>query len=720
MKKLTLTLIALLVAITITRAQTPPQQTTPPKQRVIIQTIFGPKEMDIDQVPPGTSYTPVPSATTAPPPQAPPPANIPAAPAPQAPATPQQQDEDSPVLMTFDNATDIYQVIKIIGEALKLNYVIDPAVKGTININTAGPLKRSDLLPILETILRINGVTMIKTGNFYEIVPVGGASRQPLQLQERNNLAAPDDQMVLQIIRMKYVTAGDMSRLLSPYLSEGAQIVTHDSGSVLMVTERRSNLRKLLEIVDLYDNASFEGDRVRIYPIRNNVASEVVNDLKMIFGGYALSENTAIRFAALMRLNSIMVVTANPVVFPEVEKMLARLDQPNVAAGIGNYVYRAKNARAVDLQRVIAELYGSRVQLSSNYAPPAGVTVTPPGQAPTPPPAASPFGTPGAPEAPGPGPGAVAGAAAESLAGVAPNTTVRVIADENNNALVVQATPQTWAIIRRTLEDLDVLRRQVLIEAQIYEVVLDDSMSLGLSAMLRNRTAGNTTTASFVTPSGGGNPSLAASTFALIGGSRELVMFLNAQENRSRVRTLSAPSVLVSDNMTANFQVGSEVPIPTSTGATPVQSSGTNVFAQTIAFRNTGVIMIVKPLINEGGNVTLDISQEVSQAGGNAPGGVAAPVIGKSSVSSTIVVQDGQTVAISGFIRENNELARSRVPVIGRVPGLGILFGNTRKGVSRSELIVLITPKVLQTHSDADRATEELKEKLREVKKLLK
>ena len=194
------------------------------------------------------------------------------------------------------------------------------------------------------------------------------------------------------------------------------------------------------------------------------------------------------------------------------------------------------------------------------------------------------------------------------------NTTpsdVRIIADEISNTLIVQTTPQLWAEIERTLLQLDVLARQVLIDAQIYEVTLDDSLSLGISAFLQNRVTPNPqTTASFA----GAPPVFAASTFALVGRTRELLLFLNASENRSRVRTLSAPSVLVSDNMAADFQVGAEIPVPTSSSVTPVQSGGTNLFAQTISFRPTGVILRVKPQINDSGTVTLELSQEVSQA----------------------------------------------------------------------------------------------------------
>jgi len=249
---------------------------------------------------------------------------------------------------------------------------------------------------------------------------------------------------------------------------------------------------------------------------------------------------------------------------------------------------------------------------------------------------------------------------------------------------------------------------------------LDNSLSVGLSAILQNRgTLTNPqTTASFI--GSGGPPALAAQTFSFIGRTRELVAFLNASENRSRVRTLSAPSVLVSDNMTADFQVGAEIPVPTSSSITPVQSGGTNLFAQTIQFRPTGVIMRVRPQINDSGTVTLEISQEVSQAAANTTSGVVAPVIGKTSVNSTVVIQDDQTIAISGFMRESKELARSRLPLLGRIPFVGVLFGNTRNANSRTELIILITPHVIRTREEADSSTDELKSKLQEVQKLLK
>jgi general secretion pathway protein D len=677
MKKLTLVLSIVILGFTSLAAQDEPQS-----QQEVVQTPFG--QQPLAEQPAQPVAAPVAG-------EAPPAGEIAAA-APGQQAA-QIEDEIVPIQLFLDNQ-DIYQIIQIIGDELGINYIVDPLVRGTVNINTAGTLFRSDLLPILETILRINGATIVQTGNFYEILPANNVLRTRLRVQDDPQTPSPDDQFVIQIVRMSFVAASEMSQLLTPYMSEGANIVVHEGGNILLVTERRRNLEKLLEIVDIFDTNVFEGERVRLFPIENNLATDMVNDLDTVFSGYALSQASAIRFVAIERLNSILVVSPNAAVFEEVGNWLERLDQPS--AGIQNFVYKVQNAKASDIQAVLSQLYGTQDQISNLVQASAGST-----------------GVAGQPATTTVGAAGGLGAAG----GFVPVSDIRIIADVINNALVIQASAQEYAAIEATIRQLDVSPRQVLIDAQIYEVVLDDSIAFGLSAILQNRgtLANPQTTASFA----GAPPSFSAQTFAFIGRSRELLGFLNASENRSRVRTLSAPSVMVSDNMSAAFQVGAEVPVPTSSSVTPVQSDGTNLFAQTIQFRPTGVILNVTPQINDGGNVTLEISQEVSQAGANTTSGVVAPVISTASVQSTVVVRDGQTIAIAGFIQENNDLIRNRVPILGRIPGLGVLFGSTSRSNTRTELVVLITPHVIRNTEDADLATDELMDKLREIQEML-
>jgi general secretion pathway protein D len=684
------------------------QQRQPGPGKKMVQTLFGPIEVDLSDPRPAIAIGP---PLPEPPPPAAPAAAQPA-PAPTTPQTPVQGDEIVQARLNYDNA-DLHQVFRTIADYLQLNYTIDPAVRGTVNVKTSGDIRRSDLLAILEAILKMNGATMVRSGNFYQVVPANTAARMPLEVQGAQQAGAnPDDQIVLQVVRMQFVAADEMARLLNPYISESGNLVAQ--GSVLLITDRRSNLRKLLDLIDVFDARAFQGERVRLFQVRNNRVKDIVDDLKTVFSGYALSTNSAIRFLAIDRMNSLLVVTGNPDVFPEVERWLDRLDQPLQSAGMRNYVYRAKNAKATDIQRVLTELYSEQTTMTvvqqRTGATAAPGNVLPPPNVP-------------APITNAPAPGPIAGAQTQTEIGETArlSSQVRIVADPINNALIIQASPQDYQAIERTIEQLDILPKQVLIDVQVYEVVLDHSLALGLSAVLQNRgtLANPQTTASFVAPTGGGGASLAATTFAFIGRTRELVAFLNASENRSRVRTVSAPSILASNNATAAVTVGTEVPVPTTTAASGAQQNGSTLFAQTIQFRETGVILSVTPQINEGGKVTMLISQEVSQASQNTTSSISAPAIGKSAVRSTIIVQDGETIPLTGFIRETDNLTRNRVPLLGSLPVAGILFGNSSKSNTRAELIILITPHVLATTDESAAAAEELKNKLKEVKKLL-
>src|SRR5262249_53896868 len=158
--------------------------------------------------------------------------------------------------LRFNNA-DIYTVIGLVADTLGISYVIDPTVRGTVTTTTTGNLRRSDLLPILEAILKMNGATMVKAGNFYQIVPANTAARMPLELQRSQSAVSPDDQIVLHIVALKFVPADEMAKVLDPYRSDAGTISAQ--GGVLLITDRRSNLRKLIEIIDVFDTTAFQG-----------------------------------------------------------------------------------------------------------------------------------------------------------------------------------------------------------------------------------------------------------------------------------------------------------------------------------------------------------------------------------------------------------------------------------------------------------------------------
>jgi len=656
----------------------------------------------------------------------------PAAAAPQsqppAPAQPTQPEAPPPapaqepasagsarVSLHLENA-NMLQVIGIIAAELKMNYIVDPGVKGLVNINTLGELRQEDLLPLLQTILRTNGATAVQSGSFWRIVQSKEALRIPIPIDQDASGASlpPDDRVMMNIVSLRFVTAADMSKILSNYLSEMGQIVSHEPGNILMITDTSRSMKRLMELIGVFDTDALVQQRIRVFPIENARAAELVKDLQQIFSAYALSDRgTAVRFLPIERLNSIMVVSGNPRVYPQVQEWLEKLDKPQPKTGIQNFVYKVENGTAENLATVLSSLYGIGRPTARGGAGAAGATgglgvMGGVAQAA----AAVPAGAAG---------GADIGVAASGGAFQAP---VRIVPDLINNALLIQATAQDYETIRETLKQLDIIPRQVLIEAKVFEVDLTGALAFGVEAFLQQRSQANRILlGQFSTAGGGGfpNPGLSFSIGTLVGRARELLLFLNAQENRGRTRVLSAPTVLASDNTAAHIQVGAEVPILTSQGVVPgAQAGGSSLFTNTIQQRDTGVILSVTPRINPSGMVSMQIQQEVSSPQPPAAGGPASPSILKRSVSTQVTVKDGDTIALGGIISENRIYSRSRVPLLGAIPGIGLLFGSTSYSVSRTELIILLTPRVMQDLDQIQQATQEFKSKLKELRKMLR
>ena len=202
------------------------------------------------------------------------------------------------ISLHLENA-NLMQVIGILAAELKMNYIVDPGVKGMVNINTLGELRQEDLLPLLQSILRSNGATAVQSGSFWRIVPVKDAPRIPLPLmRDPTGSALPaDDRMVLNVVALRYVTAADMSKILGNYLSEAGHIVTHEQGNILLITDTSRSMKRLMDLVNLFDTDTLTQQRIRVFPVQNTQARDLVKDLQEIFKAYALSEkSTAVRF----------------------------------------------------------------------------------------------------------------------------------------------------------------------------------------------------------------------------------------------------------------------------------------------------------------------------------------------------------------------------------------------------------------------------------------
>jgi general secretion pathway protein D len=649
----------------------------------------------------------------------------------------------------LDNA-DLLQFVNLVASELKLNYVVDPAVKGQVTISTSGDLKHEDLLPILETVLKMNNATLIKLGNFYRIAPLSSGPKNPMSISTSLDGAhlPADDRVLMQIVPLKFVVAGDMQKLLTPFLSETGTMAVYDAGNTLILVDDSLNIKRLLEILEQFDNSSFSQQRIWLLEVSNNLASALVPELQAIFATYALSDkDTPIRFVPLDRINGILVAAADPVAVEEVRKWVEKLDRPAPASGTQTFVYRVQNSEAGYLVRLLNALRGVASAAGSDMmgrgtnsmgsslgsslgggamgSGSMGSTSLGGG-----------FGSgrggsgfgggmeqQSAPVLPGESTGALSalGATGGPQGVVTAQPRLRIITDPVSNSVIVQGTAQEYAEIAQTLEKLDVLPRQVMIEARVYEVNLNGSLSYGLEYALQNKSS-STTAPYFLGDYGVSSASALTGSYGMgIDSVRNLVGFLTASENHNRVRTLSAPTLLTTDSTEARIQVGESVPVLTSQGLVAGAQAGSNsLFTSTVNNVDTGIILTVTPRITSNGLVSLQINQEISNEVPPASTGIQSPSFTKRSVTTHAVAQDGQTIALGGLISYQYSKVTNRVPLLGDIPFLGAFFGSTSYTTTETELIVLLTPRIIATRPAANTATRELKEKLKDLQREFK
>jgi general secretion pathway protein D len=281
------------------------------------------------------------------------------------------------------------------------------------------------------------------------------------------------------------------------------------------------------------------------------------------------------------------------------------------------------------------------------------------------------------------------------------------VADDINNSLIIQGSAADYEYLLETIKRMDVLPRQAIIDARIFEIDLTDALSFGVSATLQAQTPGQQqlTTGSIDASTG----ALSASSFAFVGSSREILMALNALRQKTKVRILEAPSLLVIDGQMAHIQVGGQVPIP---GGTFVSAAGGATTS--VQYANTGTELEITPRISASGVVTLQVSQGVTAVGA---GSALGPTFSTTNVLTTLAVKDGESVAIAGLIRESDSSGRSGVPFLSDIPVLGALFGRTNRSATRTELLIMITPHVIRTPERFREMSEQLKDSLRNAGK---
>ncbi len=724
-------------------------------------------------------------AQVAPPPSQPPAGQQPAAQAPGTQAAPpaattaQAPPAVSSGGLNLQNAS-LTEVIDILARQLKINYILDPRVKGGVFLNTYGDLKDVNTRQLLDLILRINGFGMIQVGDVYRIVPLSDVSRLPLTPQINPTGIPEDERTSLNLIFLKYATVDELSKLLDPFLGEFAKMYTYTPANLLLILDSNRSMRRTMELIALFDNETFTAQRVRLFEVKNSRPSDLAKELDNVFKSISLSDkNSPIKFMGLDRINTVIAVASNPNVFGEVEKWITKLDVAvKVTAGsIDNYVYRVKYGQSQALAAGISMLYGGGMGMyggmglgmgmgggmygggmggmGGGYGGGGGMYGGGMG--------AGMYGgggyggygggygggypgattSPMAVPVPGLGQGLTTGTGTSQ-----PGTTStgdrtgmymgaagmggpmqrvpRVIPNPLDNSLLIQGTPQEYEGILKLLRDLDVPPRQVLIDAKIYEVTLTGAFSSGVSAFLSNRgQASGAPQGSSTRPPIPQTASLVGATTSLsagmlVGASRELLLFLNLSENAGRTKVVSAPSIIATDSIPASINVGTEVPTLTSQAVSDVTVGGSSQFTNQISNRNSGVTLSVLARVNPSGIVTMVINQEVSAPIPAAAGAINSPSFSKRTVQTQVTVQDGDTIAIAGIINENMTLSSGGIPVLHRIPFIGGAFGSKNYSKDRTELIIFMTPRVIYDTNQMAEATEELKKGLRKLQKIVR
>lgn len=553
------------------------------------------------------------------------------------------------ISLNFDDA-DVYSVVQtVFGEILRVNYIVDQRVKGRVTFRSVAPVPGDQVLPVMEVILRINGVGVVEENGLYRIVPLSEVAREPSSLnfgREADKIVVAG-KSIIQVVPIVYLQSTEVVKLITPFLSANAVVLDVPNSNQIIVVDTDASVKRILQLIGAFDNETQKKKRAQVY------------------------------------------------------------------------VYPVQNGKAADIASLIQQVFlGSKPPATGTTS--AGTTST-----------AAKTGIPGAPSTPTPIPAAGSGTQAASVqmlkssGEMLVSDITKIFTDEIRNSIIILATPEDYETIREAIAKIDTTPRQVVIEGVVAEVTLTDNMSLGLAYAAQARvhfgsdrslsgvmgvnvdtltTLNSLTSSTTTTSSSTSTPSTSGFSYIATYNSGDIVAYVNALANNSKGKLLAAPHILVSDNKEARIQVGQQVPIVTST----TQATTTMAATSTIQYKDIGIILKIKPQVNESGLVALDLSQEVSTYSTiELTTNEKSIVLNKTEAATNLVVQDGHTIAIGGLIREDVTNSKLGIPFLNQIPLLGYLFGNTSREASRRELIILITPHVIRNQEQAKAVTND-------------
>lgn len=680
------------------------------------------------------------------------------------------------VALNFENVTVANLATALLGDLLKLNYTVDAGGETVVSLHTRQPLQRNQVLDVLDAVLLPHDLAIVRdNAGVYHVtkrtVTVG--ARPVVGSSNFKDLSGSGTV----IVPLNHIAAAEMAKILAPIAPKESIVYVDTMRNLLVLQGSKAQLGGWLEMVEAFDVDFLSGMSLGVFVLENANVNVVRDALQSMLGsdkssdpyggaaaaapagalpggaagasGASASGGAAGASAALAnplgglirvfpveRLNALVVVTPRAHLLTQVETWIRRLDRPTDTLEANLFVYPVQNGSALQMAEMLNGLFGGQSTQNKAGAGVAG------GSAPTQfnqsaglasggnTGNSSPFGgSSGNTGTTGTSSGSMGlNSGSGGLSAAAGNRTspnnmsltstsqldgnVRVVADEKRNALLIRAPRTEYRRIEQALRELDKAPSQVLIEASIVEVSLTGNLQYGVEWFVQNSLSNGREGQALLNMRNSGSigPQQPGFSYTIFNKAGMVRATLNALAEKSQVRLLSNPSLLVLNNHNANILVGQQTPIKTSTAL----STGSNVVTESITYKDTGVMLSVTPSVNAGGLISLDISQQVTDAGEEDTVTKQRAFLTRQ-INTRVAVRSGEPVVLGGLIRENGTTGRAGVPVLSSLPVVGALFGNTTDNNNRTELLVLLTPRVLENDDQLRAASAEMRDRMRSL-----
>ncbi len=593
---------------------------------------------------------------------------------------------------------DIHSVIDaILGDALKLNYTIDPSIQGKITLRTRGPLSKTALLPVLETALLSVSAAIVQQGSIYHVMPLDLA---PQRVRGANRLihnGAATPGFGIDILPLRYVKAQEIQKIINSVFPKGTVLQADETYNHLVISGTSEDRMAVQRMVESFDVDWLQGMSFALYRVEHSSPTQLIAELQEIFQSPIDVMGSRVRFVALNRMHAVLGISKDRSDLEVIESWIKRLDISKTDEQ-RVFVYNVQNGNAKELVAALRQLFGgggttsasdqqgdSGLSEKSNIAESGAQGMSMQQDSPIKMDAYEKTSMP------------TGGYPSNQSS----NRSSKLVASEETNSLLYYGTEKEFRVIKDALIQLDIIPRQVMIEAILAEVTLNDDLRYGVQWFFDSKQNSVELSAAET-----GISSLFPGFSYVYSGGSDVRVILNALQSKTDVRVISAPKLSVLNNQKANLQVGDQVPILTQTSQSTIAPGAPIV--SSIQMRDTGVILDIKPRINENGSLLLDVTQEVSDVAKTTTSGINSPTIQKRKIQTSVLTNDGYTVALGGLIRDNISESNSGVPLIKDIPVFGNLFKDNSSGNKRTELIVLLVPHIMRNQAETQSVVDSM------------